>query len=214
MSKKKKKPSSTKLRKEEARWDAAKSATRNMGARGTKSISSKLMLRLDLLPSQGKEVEADIPDPRNEIDERLRLEGWKEIFKTLTERERVVIEHVYFQDLKVAEVCRMFKVTQERGRQIHMKALRKLRHPCRVELMRKFDIPIEEEWYPKKEITPTLEENNYIPPKPYWVKAEVTEDGVPYLAADSFYIWCIKPVTRKVYDAWLAQALEECETIR
>lgn len=220
MKRKTKRQNFTKRLKEEAKWDAARNVIDSTLGSGTNSIKWKLMKRLTLLPFQGKEVAADIPDLRNVIDERLRLVGWKEVFETLTERERLVIDCHYFKSLTLIEISRKFHVTYERVRQIHMKALRKLRHPKRMDLMRKFDIPIHEEWYLKKEITTTVkdnttlpEENEWIPPKPIWVKVDFTEDGVPYLVADVQYIWYVKPVTRKVYDAWIIQALEENEAL-
>lgn len=206
--------------KEEEKWAAASDAIDYTLESGIRSISWKLMKRLTLLPFQGKEVEGDIPDLRNEIDERLRLEGWKKIFKTLTERERLIVEGIYFNGLSASAAGRKAGLACAMSNALHNRALRKLRHANRIDLMRKFDIPIHEEWYQKKEITNTVKENStiqeekeWIPPKPFWVKVDFAEDGVPYLAADVKYIWYVKPVTRKVYNAWLSKAMEEHEAI-
>lgn len=192
-------------------WDDAKSATRSTKGRGTKSTKETWTPRLILLGSSVKDIAAETRDLRDDIDEHLRRESWERIFETLTERERIVLKKIYWDEMTLDKIASKYEVSRERVRQIRDKGLRKLRHPLRMEMMRKFDIPIWEKWYPKKE-KPAILKEDYVRPKPHGVKGEFN-NGVPRLVADVFYIWQVKPITRKVYDAWLVQALEEHEAL-
>ena len=64
-----------------------------------------------------------------------------DVLKTLTERERQVLEQrfglVDGYSRTLEEVGRQFKVTRERIRQIEAKALRKMRHPARIRQLRR-----------------------------------------------------------------------------
>ena len=66
----------------------------------------------------------------------------KEILSTLTEREAKVLQMRFGinmnTDHTLEEVGKQFDVTRERIRQIEAKALRKLRHPSRSELLKNF----------------------------------------------------------------------------
>ena len=66
----------------------------------------------------------------------------KEILSTLTEREATVLQMRFGismnTDHTLEEVGKQFDVTRERIRQIEAKALRKLRHPSRSELLKNF----------------------------------------------------------------------------
>ncbi len=77
--------------------------------------------------------------------------------------------------------------------------------------MQQFKIPIADEWYTLEQSKKYQSKEDYIPIKPEWVKVEF-DHGVPFLFANSNNIWLTRPVTRKVYNTWLAQALEEYET--
>ncbi len=213
MKRKTKKKSSTKPQGKEEKWDGAKNATKPTREPGTKSVSWRLIKLLSPRDSFFEKVAADIPDLRNEIDEQWRWEGLNHVLDNLPGRQGMVLKMRFFNEMSLLQISQVLGVSRERIRQIEAKGLRHLRHPQIKEKLRQFDIPIEEEWYPKKEIIINVEATDYIPPKPQWVKAEFTEDGVPYLAADSSYIWCIKPVTLKVYDNWLSQTMEEHEAI-
>lgn len=166
-----------------------------------------------LLGSSVKDIAAETNDLRDEIDVRLRQESWKKVLATLTEREQAVIQGFYWKEMNFAEMGRICKVSRERIRQIFEKGLKKLRHPMITKMMREFDLLICETWHPP---LPPPErpcvKREYVPPKPHWVKVEFNA-GVPRLVADVFYIWQVKPITRKVYDAWIAQALEENEAL-
>ena len=64
------------------------------------------------------------------------------VLNTLNERERAVIEQRFgLRDgnpRTLEEVGRQFNVTRERIRQIEAKALRKLRHPSRIQQIKGF----------------------------------------------------------------------------
>lgn len=53
------------------------------------------------------------------------------LLTTLTRREATLLFHRYWKDLTLEECGKRMGVTQERIRQIEMKALRKMRHPSR-----------------------------------------------------------------------------------
>lgn len=194
-------------------WEGAKNATRSTKGRGTKSTKKTWTPPLILLGSSVKDIADETNDLRDDIDARLRRESWERIFSTLTEREVLVIRKIYWDEMNLSEIGKMFGVTRERVRQIHEKGMRKLRHPSRFKMFREFDIPIWENWY-QKIPKPTRKgfKKDYVPPKPHWVKVEFN-NGVPRLVADVFYIWQVQPITRKVYDAWVSQALEEHEAL-
>lgn len=67
-----------------------------------------------------------------------------------------------------------------------------------------FTIPIAEEWYKEKFIP---KKNLYLK-KPEWIKLQFHE-GLPCLVGHYRNVWQIRPITRKVYDIWLAQMLQE-----
>lgn len=216
MKRRKKKEIFTKPRKEEDEWEDVKSAIKNIRKDGTKSISRKLLHRLQLMDSEGKHIQAETPDLRDEIDNKLIAQALKKILKSaLTMREQVVIESKYFGNLTSKAIAAIFFVTPSRVNQIQQKALRKLRHPKLAAKMARFNIPLAEEWvanYKKKENSIT-EEDETIPPKPEWVRVEFSEDGLPFLTAPTSHVWWVKPVTHKVYKAWLEEAMEEHEAI-
>lgn len=59
-------------------------------------------------------------------------------FENLSSREAKVLRLRYWHDLTLEEVGHIFEVTRERIRQIESKALRKLRHPSKVDELRSF----------------------------------------------------------------------------
>ena len=69
-------------------------------------------------------------------------EAMREILSSLTAREAKVLRMRFGIDMNtdhtLEEVGKQFDVTRERIRQIEAKALRKLRHPSRSEVMRSF----------------------------------------------------------------------------
>ena len=81
-------------------------------------------------------------NPMEEASNAFRKEKIQDVLETLTEREREVIEQRF--GLKdgsprtLEEVGRQFNVTRERIRQIEAKALRKLRHPTRLKVIKGF----------------------------------------------------------------------------
>ena len=58
------------------------------------------------------------------------------VLRTLTERERRVLDFRYKDGLTFEEIGKRFCVTRERIRQIHAKSLRKLRHPGRLNYLK------------------------------------------------------------------------------
>ena len=88
-----------------------------------------------------------IPDvssvnPCEAADGRFMHERLVEVLETLGSREREVLDYRYgLSDgcgRTLEEVGRFFNVTRERVRQIEAKALRKLRHPSRLKLLREY----------------------------------------------------------------------------
>ena len=58
------------------------------------------------------------------------------VLRTLTERERLVLDFRYKDGLTFEEIGKRECVTRERIRQIHAKSLRKLRHPERLNYLK------------------------------------------------------------------------------
>lgn len=81
-------------------------------------------------------------NPMEEASNAFRKEKIRDVLDTLTEREREVIEQRFgLRDgspRTLEEVGRQFNVTRERIRQIEAKALRKLRHPTRLNKIKGF----------------------------------------------------------------------------
>lgn len=61
-----------------------------------------------------------------------QISALEQCLKTLTERERGVLDARYVRDLTLEKTGKEFGVTRERIRQIEAKTLRKLRHPSRL----------------------------------------------------------------------------------
>ena len=80
----------------------------------------------------GDDKTLDIGYVETHFDENI-----KEVIKSLTEREQKVIQLRFIDGYTLEAVARQFSVTRERIRQIEQKALRKLRHPSRLEYLRK-----------------------------------------------------------------------------
>ena len=49
------------------------------------------------------------------------------LFKSLTEKERIVIQYYYFEGLSMREIATMLRLTESRVCQIHSKVIRRLR---------------------------------------------------------------------------------------
>ena len=91
------------------------------------------------LPCPPMEVEECI-DPIEEVAKRQMVDVVQEVLEGLTPRETKIL-YVRFgigltQDYTLDEVGSMFDVTRERIRQIEAKALRKVKHPQRLEKLR------------------------------------------------------------------------------
>ena len=63
-------------------------------------------------------------------------DGIDYVLSTLTEREQKVIQLRFVDGLSLKDTGKAFNVTQERIRQVEAKALRKLRHPSRVNIIK------------------------------------------------------------------------------
>ena len=88
-----------------------------------------------------------IPDvtsdnPFQATEGHLLREQLKTVLGTLSDREREVVGYRFGlrdgSSRTLEEVGRFFNVTRERVRQIEAKALRKLRHPSRMRLLREY----------------------------------------------------------------------------
>jgi RNA polymerase primary sigma factor len=90
----------------------------------------------DIIPDMSSE------NPGESADVRLMRERIAEVMATLDGREREVIDYRFgLSDgcvRTLEEVGRFFNVTRERVRQIEAKALRKLRHPSRIRMLREY----------------------------------------------------------------------------
>lgn len=80
--------------------------------------------------------------PEDRVDSTLLRDDLEHIVNSLTPRERDVVRMRYGLDDGRAktfdEISRIFAVTKERVRQIEAKALRKLRHPFRADILRQY----------------------------------------------------------------------------
>lgn len=85
------------------------------------------------------------PNPEENAILEMRKEDIRKVLGTLTEREQKVIEMRYGlygnQIMTLEEVGKVFGVTRERIRQIESKAIRKLRHPSRAQMIEAYYIP-------------------------------------------------------------------------
>ena len=83
-----------------------------------------------------------VASPTESAAQESLTEATREILSTLTPREAKVLRMRFGIDMNtdhtLEEVGKQFDVTRERIRQIEAKALRKLRHPTRAELLRTY----------------------------------------------------------------------------
>ncbi len=75
-------------------------------------------------------------DTREEVDKGLLALAVEEQLETLSDRERKILRHRYFDLMRAKDIGLKFNVTGERIIQIERKALRKLRHPKRADALR------------------------------------------------------------------------------
>lgn len=106
---------------------------------------------------------ASPPDLEEEIDRSLLHEQMDELLQTLSPRERRILQFRFGigkrdkngeilenKQMTLEEAAKEFGVTRERIRQIEAKAIRKLRHPNRANLVREFwPTQKNEEWLRK-----------------------------------------------------------------
>ena len=82
------------------------------------------------------------PNPSEAVEGALMRERLASVLDSLTAREREVVDYRFgLSDgygRTLEEVGRFFNVTRERVRQIEAKALRKLRHPSRIRMLREY----------------------------------------------------------------------------
>ncbi len=72
---------------------------------------------------------------------KVYIPGISAALATLTEREQGVIMHRFQRKLTLEQCGKEYGVTRERIRQIEAKALRKLRHPTRANMMKAVPLP-------------------------------------------------------------------------
>jgi len=84
----------------------------------------------------------EVQTPDEFVIAEARKKQIKDLLKTLTEREQIVLQMRYGLDddqpKSLEEIGRYFSVTRERIRQIESKALRRLRHPSRSKMLRDY----------------------------------------------------------------------------
>lgn len=90
-------------------------------------------------------IQSPEESPEDRVDSALLRDDLELIVNSLTPRERDVVRMRYGLDDGRAktfeEISRTFAVTKERIRQIEAKALRKLRHPFRADVLRQYAPP-------------------------------------------------------------------------
>lgn len=77
----------------------------------------------------------DPDDPRMNVDVALITQGVEEVLMTLTYRERTVFKLRLYEEMTYEQIGNKFNVSRERVRQIYAKALRKLHHPYRKQIL-------------------------------------------------------------------------------
>ena len=74
----------------------------------------------------------------NELDMFELKDALREVLLTLTAREERVIRERFFDGKTLEEVGQSFSLTRDRISQIEKKAIRKMQHPARKELLADF----------------------------------------------------------------------------
>jgi len=62
-----------------------------------------------------------------EIEEEELIESIKKVLKTLNEKEQLVIQLYYFEELSLKEIAEILEVSESRVSQIHKKVIKKIR---------------------------------------------------------------------------------------
>ena len=97
----------------------------------------KLGQEFDVFADEPRGARPETASPDDELKDVIN-----NILELLTPREVEVIKHRFALDghkeLTLKEVGEIFNVSQERVRQIEAKALRKLRHPSRSEILKEW----------------------------------------------------------------------------
>jgi len=90
----------------------------------------------------GEVIECEDDPPEDRVEHSLLREDLEHVVNSLSPRERDVVRMRYGLDdgrvKTLEEIGRVFAVTKERVRQIESKAIRKLRHPYRSQVLRDF----------------------------------------------------------------------------
>ena len=84
--------------------------------------------------------------------------NWDFIMQTLTPREEIVINYHWKDGLTLEEIGTQLNVTRERARQIETKALTRLRHPARWNMILGVHDLLEEKHNLQQELTDSIEE--------------------------------------------------------
>jgi len=108
---------------------------------GQEPMSLEGPVGADASAELGDFIEDDVvPSPMAAVDSHLLREYLRDALEGLNQREREVLELRYGlvdgHNYTLAEVGEHFNVTRERIRQIELKALRKLRNPGRIRVLR------------------------------------------------------------------------------
>jgi RNA polymerase sigma factor (sigma-70 family) len=97
-----------------------------------KSVSSDLIQHL----LTHNETSMLLPSPEGELEEKETQKIIGELVHGLTKREETVIKMRFWDDKTLEQVAESMEVTRERVRQIEAKALRKLRHDSKKEILK------------------------------------------------------------------------------
>lgn len=85
--------------------------------------------------------EETVDDVRDNVDKILIQEAVEALLLTLTEREAYVLRARFFDLKTFRQIGKQINLSSERIRQHHSKAIRKLRQPKRMAVIRKLGIP-------------------------------------------------------------------------
>ena len=82
---------------------------------------------VDTLVDEKSEEDFDNITLNNELDELFEELCWKQIFDSLTKRQKEILKMIYMLDLPEKEVARSLRITQQAVSKTHCRALKKIK---------------------------------------------------------------------------------------